>query len=152
MVIAGLHPQSNRHFVWQSSARVSQTLRTSYFNHVTAVTTQEDEYWHHYRSGCRNTTTYAHTTLRTFLTYQPSLTNFTWIRGWRLCEMNPVLTVNLSWLEEVRVNWARVCPVKWHSRFGSNSWCGYVSSFPYLQEKVNKLTMDSSPLQQSYKL
>ena len=39
MGIAGLHPQSNRHFAWQSSARVSQTLRTSYFSHVTAATT-----------------------------------------------------------------------------------------------------------------
>ena len=38
MGIAGLHPQINRHFAWQSSARVSQTLQT-YFSHVTAATT-----------------------------------------------------------------------------------------------------------------
>jgi len=39
MGIAELHPQRNRHFAWQSSAQVSQTLRTSYFSHVTAATT-----------------------------------------------------------------------------------------------------------------
>ena len=37
--IAGLHPQSPRHCLWQHSARVSQTSRSSYPSHVTAVTT-----------------------------------------------------------------------------------------------------------------
>jgi len=37
--IEGLHPQSPRHFAWQSSAPVSQTLRSSYISHTTAVGT-----------------------------------------------------------------------------------------------------------------
>ena len=35
--IAGLHPQSPRHFTWQSSAPVWQTLRSSYISHMIAV-------------------------------------------------------------------------------------------------------------------
>jgi len=35
--IAGLHPQSPRHFTWQSSAPFSQTLRSSYISHMIAV-------------------------------------------------------------------------------------------------------------------
>ena len=35
--IAGLHPQSPRHFAWQSSAPVSQTLQSSYISHIIAV-------------------------------------------------------------------------------------------------------------------
>jgi hypothetical protein len=36
---AGLHPQSPRHFARQLSARVSQTLRSSYLSHMTAAAT-----------------------------------------------------------------------------------------------------------------
>ena len=35
--ITVLHPQSPRHFAWQPLARVLQTLRPSYFNHVTSA-------------------------------------------------------------------------------------------------------------------
>ena len=38
-VIPQLHPQSLCHFAWQPSACVSQTLRSSYLNHVIASTT-----------------------------------------------------------------------------------------------------------------
>ena len=37
--IAGLCPQSTRHFAWQPAVRVSQTLRPSYLSHMTASAT-----------------------------------------------------------------------------------------------------------------
>jgi len=36
--IARLHPQSTRHFEWQPSVRVSQTLESSYLSHIIAAT------------------------------------------------------------------------------------------------------------------
>ena len=54
--IAGLYQRSPRHFVWQPSAQVTQTLRLSYCSHVIAA----DQYWHLHRSDCRNTLTYTH--------------------------------------------------------------------------------------------
>jgi len=37
-LLSKLHPQILRHFAWETSARISQILRTSYPNHVTAAT------------------------------------------------------------------------------------------------------------------
>ena len=42
-------------------------------SHMTAATTQADEYWHLHCSDCRNTLIYAHMTLRTLLTCDISL-------------------------------------------------------------------------------
>jgi len=37
-IVAGLYPQSPSHFAWQPSARVSQTLQSSYLIHTNAAT------------------------------------------------------------------------------------------------------------------
>jgi hypothetical protein len=63
--VAGIHLQSPRHFAWQPSVRVSQTLRSSYLSHMIATAMYEDEYWHLHRSDFRNTLIYANTTSRT---------------------------------------------------------------------------------------
>jgi hypothetical protein len=39
----GTHPQSPRHFRWEPSARLSQTLRSSCLSHTTEATTAADE-------------------------------------------------------------------------------------------------------------
>jgi hypothetical protein len=49
--MAGLHPQSYRHFARQPSGLLSQILRTTPLRHMNAA---GDEYWHLYRSGCRH--------------------------------------------------------------------------------------------------
>jgi hypothetical protein len=57
-----------RNFVWLSTARVSQTLWSSYFSHMITAATSPDQYWHLHLSNCRKTLTYTHTTSRTVLT------------------------------------------------------------------------------------
>jgi hypothetical protein len=75
--ITELHAQSPRHFAWQRSARVSQTLQSSYLSHMIAATTSADEYWHLHRSEYRNTLIYAHTTSRTLPACDISLGSLT---------------------------------------------------------------------------
>jgi hypothetical protein len=67
--MGGLLPQSPRHFARQPSARVSQTLRSSYPNHMTAVATAADQHWYFHGSDFRNKLISAHTTPRTRPTF-----------------------------------------------------------------------------------
>jgi len=80
--ITVLHPQSHRHFAWQLSALVSETLRPSYLRHMIAAA---DEYWHLHRSGCRH---FVHTP---HLWSQHRLDTVTCAWGWRLCWMISVI-------------------------------------------------------------
>jgi hypothetical protein len=75
--MARLHPQSPRHFAWQPSARVSQTLRSSYPSHMTAAATSADQHWYLHGSNFRNTLISVHTTLRTLPTCDISLGSLT---------------------------------------------------------------------------
>jgi hypothetical protein len=60
--VAGFRVQSRRHFAWQPSARVSQTLWPTYLSHMFAAASSADQYRHLHRSGCSNTLIYAHAT------------------------------------------------------------------------------------------
>jgi hypothetical protein len=62
MCIAGLHPQSLRHFALQPSVRVSQSL-WCYLSHMIAAILA-DEYWHLLCSDWRKKLIYAHKTSR----------------------------------------------------------------------------------------
>jgi hypothetical protein len=72
-----LNPQSPRHFAWQPSTRVSQTLQSSYFGHMIAATKYADEYCPLHRFDYRKTLTYPHTTSRTLPTCDSSLGSLT---------------------------------------------------------------------------
>jgi hypothetical protein len=70
--IAGLHLQSPRHYIWQPSLQVSQTLRPSYLNHMIATATQADQHTQPHHSDCRTALTHAHTNSRTLPTFDIS--------------------------------------------------------------------------------
>ena len=59
LFIAGLHPQSPRHFAWQPSTRVSQTLWPTNMSHYCSCYLT-GEYLHLHRCFCRNTLIFAH--------------------------------------------------------------------------------------------
>jgi hypothetical protein len=88
--IAGLHPQSLRHFTRRSSVLVSQTVRPSYLSHMTADTTWADEYWHlHISDWNKHTDLRAHNFAHSpKLWHQPRLVNFTFASGWGLRGIN----------------------------------------------------------------
>jgi hypothetical protein len=66
--IASINSQSLSN---QPSARVSQIWRPFYLRHKVAKSA--DKFWHLYRSDCRNTLIYAHTTSRRLPTYDIGL-------------------------------------------------------------------------------
>jgi hypothetical protein len=71
--MTGLLSLSPRHFSWQPSARVSQSLRPFCLSHTTAANGKADEYWHLHRSHSRNILLCEYTTSPTLPTCEISL-------------------------------------------------------------------------------